>query len=103
MSNMNKIKIQKQKDFTVVDNWILKDKKISLKARGLYVTVMGLSDDWDLSLSGLEVILKEGKDAIRTAMRELMRHKYVIRESYREPETGRLKGVTYTFYERPPK
>ena len=103
MSNMNKIKIQKQKDFTVVDNHILKDKRVSLKARGLYITVMGLSDDWELSLSGLEKILKEGKDAIRSAMRELILQRYVLREPYRDPDTGRLHGVTYTFYERPPK
>lgn len=39
--------------FTVVDNYALRDENLSLKSRGLLVTMLSLPDNWQFSENGL--------------------------------------------------
>lgn len=59
-------------NYTVMSNYHLRDKTLSLKAKGLLYLMLLLPETWDYTLSGLARISLEGKDAIRTAMVELM-------------------------------
>lgn len=65
---MDIVRVIKNKQYTTICNRIFKDKRLSLKAKGLLAMLLSLSDNWDLSINGLEVILKEGKDSIRTTI-----------------------------------
>lgn len=70
-------KIYKSGDFTVMSNYHLKDKSLSLKAVGLLSKMLSLPEDWDYSLSGLVSITKDGLDSVRNALNELKDHNYV--------------------------
>lgn len=92
-------KINKTQDYTVMSNYHLRDKNLSLKAKGLLSLMFSLPDDWDYSISGLEKILKEGRDSIMTALQELEEFKYLKRESFRN-DKGQYE-CTYNIYELP--
>jgi hypothetical protein len=65
-------------NFTVISNEILKDKNVSLKAKGLHVLVMSLPDSWDFSVKGISTIVFEGTTAVRSAIKELIANGYCI-------------------------
>ena len=73
---MSVIRISKSKNYTVMSNIHLRDKNISLKAKGLLSVALSLPDDWNYSLSGLASICKESITAIRSAIKELCQSGY---------------------------
>jgi hypothetical protein len=77
-----------------------RDKRISLKAKGLLGLVIDLPRSWDFSIAGLISICKEEEDAIRSAIRELKQFGYVAYERSRD-DKGHLKNTSYHFYENP--
>ena len=52
-------KIEKNKNYTVMSNYHLRDKNLSLKAKGLLSFMLSLPEDWDYSINGLVSICKE--------------------------------------------
>lgn len=87
--------------FTVVDNFALRDENLSLKARGLLVTMMSLPDNWKFSENGLCAILaKDGQSAIRSGLKELEKYGYLTRIRTRD-RSGRVSEVIWTIYEKP--
>ena len=97
---MDIVRVIKSKDYTTICNRIFKDRRLSLKAKGLLAMLLSLSDHWDLSISGLEVILKEGKDSIRTTINELIKNGYIIREREKDKK-GIFIGIKYIVFEHP--
>lgn len=75
---MSIIRVHKSKNFTVMSNYHLRDKNLSLKAKGLLSVMLSLPEDCDYSISGLCSILKENKTAIKSALRELQDNGYVV-------------------------
>lgn len=96
---MGKIKINKRNNFTMVSNHVLKNPELSLKAKGLYAYMWSLPDDWDYSVKGLTKVLKEGKDAINEALKELEREGYLVRSILRKG--GKFSDMDYTLNETP--
>jgi hypothetical protein len=78
----------------------LKDKKLSIKAKGFLAVVMGLPSDWEFTINGVCSIIKEGKTAIYNVIDELKVHGYCNVVTCRD-EKGRITGNDYTFYEEP--
>ena len=66
------MRVEKNRNYTVMANYHLKDKEISLKAKGLLSVMLSLPSEWDFTLAGLSYINKEGVDAIRAAVNELV-------------------------------
>ena len=92
-------KIEKNKNYTVMNNYHLRDKRMSLKAKGLLSFMLSLPLDCDYSLDGLEKICKEGKDSIRSALNELKLYGYLVIK-----KTQNNKGIfeyEYMIYEYP--
>ena len=77
------MRIEKNQNYTVMANYHLRDKEISLKAKGLMSLMLSLPEEWDYTVSGLAFISKEGIDAIRAAVRELENAGYLIRSRRR--------------------
>ncbi|MCL2843526.1 MAG: helix-turn-helix domain-containing protein [Oscillospiraceae bacterium] len=85
--------------YTSISNYIFKETKLSLKAKGLFVLVMSLHPKkWKFSIKGLATRSKDGEDSIRAALKELEEHGFLIVD--RTPVKGRFNAI-YTFYERP--
>lgn len=89
----------KSDGYSVIDNTIAKDKRVSLKSRGLWLTIMSLPPDWDFSIRGLATILPNGRDSIYNCLDELCQFGYCVKKQVRSK--GQFKGYTYTFTERP--
>ena len=94
-------RVEKNKGYTVMSNHHLRNKELSLKAKGLLSQMLSLPEDWDYTLAGLSLINREKIDAIREAVRELENAGYIQRSRERD-EKGRLRGTTYVIYEQPP-
>ena len=97
---MAKFKVNRSDNFTVMSNHHLRNRDLSLKAKGLLSQMLSLPPDWDYTLKGLACINKEKIDAIRTAIWELEKAGYIKR--YRERDSGgRLLEMVYEIYELP--
>lgn len=93
-------RVERTKDYTVMSNHHLRNKELTLKAKGLLSQMLSLPEDWDYTLKGLAAINRESIDAIRTAVLELEQAGYIVRSRVRD-ERGCLRGCDYIVYERP--
>ena len=90
-----------RENFTIIANYALKDKNLSLKSRGLLITMLSLPDNWQFSEKGLEKILpKDGQASIRSGLKELEELGYLVRERTRD-ELGRMSRVEWTILDYP--
>ena len=97
---MSTFRVNKNVNYTVMSNYHLQDKKLSLKAKGLLSYMLSLPNDWDYSLKGLTVGCKDGLDSVRTAVLELEEHGYVRRQKVRNAK-GQIIDYDYQVYESP--
>ena len=93
-------RIEKTRDYTVMSNHHLRDKSLSLKAKGLLSLMLSLPEEWDYTTKGLARICKDGVDSICAGVRELEEHGYVIRQRVRNAN-GQLGAIEYTILEKP--
>ena len=93
-------RVEKNKGYTVMSNFHLRDKRLSLKAKGLLSQILSLPEDWDYTLSGLCHINRESKDAIRSAVNELERAGYIERHQTTD-EGGKFSSNEYIIHESP--
>ena len=93
-------RVERNRGYTVMSNHHLRNKELSLKAKGLLSQMLSLPEDWDYTLAGLSLINKEKIDAIREAVRELERAGYIVRSRERDAK-GRLRGAEYVIFEQP--
>lgn len=93
-------RVEKKRGYTVMSNHHLRNKDLSLKAKGLLSQMLSLPEDWDFTLKGLSLINLEQIDAIRAAVWELEQAGYIVRSRERDGQ-GRLRGADYLIYEQP--
>lgn len=87
-------RVAKTRDYTVMSNYHLRDKNLTLKAKGL----LSLPEDWNYTTRGLAAICKEGVDSIGAALRELESAGYLSRHRLRD-KSGRISDTEYVVYE----
>ena len=93
-------RVIKTKNYTMMSNQHLKDKRLTLKAKGLMSVMLSLPENWDYTMKGLSRICKDGIDSISGGIRELEEHGYLIRERVRGAN-GQLGSIEYTILEQP--
>ena len=93
-------RIEKTKDYTVMANHHLRNKALSLKAKGLLSLMLSLPEDWDYTVKGLAYICKDGIDSINGAIKELETTGYMHRQRVRN-DRGQLTTTEYTIREYP--
>ena len=91
------IRVEKNRNFTTMSNYHLRDKELSLKAKGLLSQILSLPDEWDYSVRGLASICLEGKDCIVATLKELENKGYLVRKQLRDVNC-RLSGIEYIIY-----
>ena len=95
------IRVIKNKDYTVMSNAHLRDKRLSLKAVGLLSVVLSLPDGWNYTINGLVGAVKDGKDSVESAIKELKKHGYLkVDKIYPNGNCNRIQ-YRYTFFENP--
>lgn len=93
-------RVNKNRSYTVMANFHLRDKRLSLKSVGLLSKMLSFNDGWKFSTRGLAAICKEGPDAILTALRELEKNGYLVRHQERNAN-GRMGSMVFEIYEEP--
>ena len=93
-------RVERNSGYTVMSNHHLRNKELTLKAKGLLSQMLSLPEDWDYTLAGLSHINRESIDAIRTAVWELEKAGYILRRQGRG-EKGKMTAIEYTIYEQP--
>jgi len=93
-------RVEKTRDYTVMSNHHLRDKDLSLKAKGMLSLMLSLPENWDYTLAGLAYICKDGIASIRTTIQELEEYGYLSRRRLRN-EKGQLGDTEYTIHEKP--
>ena len=93
-------RVQRTRDYTVMSNYHLKDKGLTLKSKGLLSMILSLPEEWNYTTRGLAAICKEGVDAIGSALKELETAGYIVRRQLRGAN-GRITDTEYIIYEQP--
>lgn len=97
---MSIFRVHKSNNFTVMSNTHFKEKKMSLKAKGLLSLMLSLPDDWNYSVSGLVKLSKDGKDSVMSALAELETFGYLERVRTINNK-GQFSGIEYNIFETP--
>ncbi|WP_317327182.1 helix-turn-helix domain-containing protein [Turicibacter sanguinis] len=98
-NNFRTIK-NKTKNFTIIDNAILQDKNLSLKARGLLCFMLHLPENWVFTEKGLATATGEGLKSIKSGLKELESNKYLYRMQMRNMG-GAFSSMIYYLFEQP--
>lgn len=94
------IRINKTGDYSVISNLHFREKKMSLKAKGLLSMMLSLPDNWGYSIAGLVALSKDGRDSIMNALKELEQFGYLKRTRVTD-EKGKFAGYDYDIFESP--
>lgn len=99
---MSVFRVNKTKDYVTMSKTHLKEKGMSLKAKGLLSEMLGLPDEWDYSINGLVSINKENESAIKSTLSELKDFGYlkITKLMPNATTSGRIEYI-YDIYEKP--
>ena len=100
---MAKFKINKTENYTIIANTHLKERKMSLKSKGLLTLMLSLPDDWNYSLKGLVSLCSESESAIKSSLQELKKFGYLrIQKIAPKKGSGKFEYI-YEIFESPLK
>ena len=91
------IRVQKNKNYTVMANYHLREKNMSLKAKGLLSLMLSLPDGWDYSIAGLVTLSKDNKAAIKSTLKELKSFGYLKITMLKPDKTENRPRITYVY------
>lgn len=99
---MATFRVNKTSDYTVISNYHLREKGMSLKAKGLLTLMLSLPENWDYSISGLASICAENETAIKTGLNELKKFGYLrISKIFPNKKRGNKKiEYVYEIFEK---
>ena len=95
---MSIIRVERHDTFVVMAKECLEQKTLSLKAKGLHAYLMTLPQDWRVRMKDLENRSTDGRESVRSAMKELLDSGYVTRSTV-QGAGGKMDGIEYTIYE----
>lgn len=91
----------RRRGFTTVYRDVAQDRRLSLKARGLFLLLQSLPDDWQYTISGLATMAGTGKDQIRSGLNELLDIGYLVKEQSHDAG-GKFAGNIFVLQEEAP-
>lgn len=97
---MKQFYVVKNANYVTICTIALRDKNLSLKAKGLYAFMANLPAEWDYTIAGLVAVLKEGRDAVLNAVNELIENGYLQRYRVRTAK-GQMGDAVYILREHP--
>lgn len=86
--------------YVILDKTCLEDESLSWRAKGIHAYLISKPDDWQVRMSQLIASGREGREAVRSALKELTKAGYISREAIREAD-GTLRGQEWSVYESP--
>ena len=91
--------IHKSTNYTHISVYHLREREMTLKAKGLLTLMLSLPENWDYSISGLVSICKENESAIISTLKELKDFGYLVIEKKmpNQTKTGRIEYEYHIF------
>ena len=89
--------IEKLDGYQIMPTEHLRNKDLSLKAKGLLSIMYSLPNDWDYSVAGLCSITNTGITSIRHTLEELELHGYLFREE-KKNEKGQFEYIYHVYF-----
>lgn len=83
------VRSKRKQRYVTIENDVIRDKRLSFKARGLLAYLLSLPDDWRISSQYLATVAPDGRDGIRTGLQELEQTGYLVRQRIQNPDNGR--------------
>lgn len=90
---MSILRVERRDRFAVIDQRTLRDRRISFRALGLLCHLLSHADGWVISMASLSDQRSEGRDAVRSAAKELREAGY-LDQTREQNETGQWITVT---------
>lgn len=97
---MSKLIKEIKHDFIIVQNEIVQDPSLSLKAKGVYSLLLSLPDNWEFSVKALSDLCVDGKSSITTALKELEDVFLLKRIIKTDDGSGKILGCDYVIFDR---
>lgn len=94
----SKIKLVRRRGFTLLPNQVLRDPALKLTTKGLYAVMLSYPDDWEFSVRGLAADVGCGRDMIRSALQNLEKSGYLLREQV-HTKSGKFAGNMFVLYD----
>ena len=88
-------------NFTYLNNTCIRDKNLSLKAKGLHTYFMSLPPGWKLYKRELVKHSRDGMDSVNSALNELINAGYVEVTKQQRTDSGQFSGNVYGFHAKP--
>lgn len=98
---MSIFRVEKTRNYTVMSNYHLREKDMSLKAKGLLSWMLSNDDCWDYSIAGIVSNCKENETAIKTTLIELENFGYLKRIKHFPDSNNSKIWYEYIIYEQP--
>jgi len=98
--NQSMFRVSKDKNnpYVILNKEFLNDVNLTLKAKGLLTYLLSLPDDWQIYENEIVQHHKDGRDSLKSAIKELMDNNYIERSRIRDTG-GHLKCYEYRVYE----
>jgi len=87
---------RKESNFTIVSNKVLRDERLSYRARGILLDILSRPDNWRVSAEALARSGKEGRDAILKGLNELRDCGYIVTVKSQD-ESGKFTTDNYVY------
>ncbi|WP_423348502.1 DnaD domain protein [Lactiplantibacillus plantarum] len=97
---MARIRKLAQTNYTVIDNRIIRDESLSWKAKGVFAYLWSMPDDWEFYETEVMTHAKDGRDSLRSAIKELQDAHYMRRTRSRN-EKGQVKTSDWELSDKP--
>ncbi len=92
---------RRDRNFLIVDKTCLSELDLSWGAKGLHAYLMGLPHDWSVHVGDLVKRSSNGRDSIRSLIKELKTKGYISTEWVRSDTTGKYNRLEYVIHELP--
>jgi len=92
---------KKDEPYVVLRKHFINDKKLSCKAKGIMTYLLSKPDGWHVQVGDIVNNCADGEKAIRSGIRELKEHKYMVPTIDRDPATGKILKYDYDVHELP--
>ncbi|QAR22391.1 hypothetical protein [Limosilactobacillus fermentum] len=97
---MTRINKQSNGFFTITNNQLIRDDRLSWKARGIFTYLWSMSDGWDFRVNEVSRHAKDGRDSLRAGLKELEEYGY-LKRYYKQSDGGKLDGYEWILNDSP--
>lgn len=98
---MTKVTVARNKNYTNMSNYHLRDKRLTWKAKGIMSFMLSLPESWDYSIRGLATCTHDGRVATTSALNELKKYGYLVTKVQRTDDSRAISDLEYILYECP--